>query len=130
MSYATPSDVQSRMTRQLSESELTVCSILLDDAAVMIDAFKSSASKEVKAIVSCRMVARAIGDSDASAGIPIGASQGNMSALGYSQSWTLGNGGAGAGELYLSKTEKKLLGGGNNIGSYSPVQEFTAEVES
>ena len=122
MSYATPSDVQSRMTRQLSESELTVCSILLDDAAVMIDAFKSSASKEVKAIVSCRMVARAIGDSDASAGIPIGASQGSISALGYSQSWTLGSGAVG--ELYLSKLEKKLLGTGDKIGSRSPVEDL------
>jgi hypothetical protein len=46
-----------------------------------------------------------------------------MAGLGYSQSWTIGSGG-GAGELYLSKLEKKLLGAGNAIGSYSPVQEL------
>ena len=40
-------------------------------------------------------------------GVPTGASQGSMSALGYSQSWTIGTGGA-VGEAYLSKTEKIL----------------------
>ena len=54
------------------------------------------------------------------AGIPMGATQGSMSALGYSQSWTIGSGSAG--ELYLGKLEKKLLGCGNSIGSYSPVE--------
>jgi hypothetical protein len=130
MSYAQISDVQDRMIRCLSEEEQSMCSVLLEDAAVMIDAFKSSASDETKKLVSCRMVIRAIGDSEAAAGIPIGASQGSISALGYSQSWTLGTGGGGAGELYLSKAEKKLLGVGNRIGSYSPVQEFVPEVES
>ena len=52
----------------------------------------------------------------------MGAMQGSMSGLGYSQSWTMGSGGA-SGELYLSKTDKAILGGGNNIGSYSPIQE-------
>jgi hypothetical protein len=48
-----------------------------------------------------------------------------MSALGYSQSWTLSGGATG--ELYLSKLEKSMLGLGtigNSIGSYSPVQEL------
>ncbi len=36
---------------------------------------------------------------------------------------TFGSGG-GAGELYLGKVDKQLLGGGNQIGSYSPVQEL------
>ena len=51
----------------------------------------------------------------------MGATQGSMSALGYSQSWTIGAGSVG--ELYLGKLEKKLLGACNRIGSYSPVQE-------
>jgi hypothetical protein len=46
-----------------------------------------------------------------------------MSALGYAQSWTIGSGG-GSGEIYVSKMDKKLLGVGNAIGSYSPVQEL------
>ena len=119
MAYATISDIQTRMTRQMSETEQVVCSNLLDDAAVIIDAYNSEADAEVKNVVSVRMVTRAIGDGT-NAGIPMGATQGSMSALGYSQSWTIGSGSAG--ELYLGKLEKKLLGCGNSIGSYSPVE--------
>ena len=121
MAYATISDIQSRMTRSMSEAEQVVCSNLLDDAAVIIDAYNSEADAEVKNVVSVRMVTRAIGDGT-DAGIPMGATQGSMSALGYSQSWTIGAGTAG--ELYLGKLEKKLLGCGNRIGSYSPVEEL------
>lgn len=128
MSYATATDVQNRMKRTLSTDEIAICSTLLEDAAAFIDSYNDAADAEVKKIVSCRMVIRAMGDAGDGAGIPIGASQGSLSALGYSQSWTLGNGSVG--ELYLSKAEKKLLGAGNKIGSYSPVQEFAAEVES
>lgn len=128
MAYATVEDVQARITRTLSEEEQEVCSTLLEDAAVLIDAYNSDASADAKLIVSCRVVIRAIGDGT-EASIPFGASQGSMSALGYSQSWTLGNGGA-VGELYIGKTEKKLLGCGNMIGSYSPTQELIPEVTS
>ena len=84
MAYATTADVQARMTRTLSADELSVCAALLDDAAVLIDGCAVSASAEAKLVVSCRMVIRAIGDGGAS-GIPAGATQGQMSALGYSQ---------------------------------------------
>lgn len=118
MAYATPADVQARMERTLSQTELAICSTLLDDAAIIIDAYNADADEAVKKIVSCRMVSRAIGDGT-DAGVPLGATQGSMSALGYSQSWTIGNNGS-VGELYLAKLEKKLLGVGNSIGSYSP----------
>lgn len=121
MAYATVEDVQSRMTRTMSENEQTVCAALLNDAALIIDAYNSSVDFDVKEIVSCRMVIRAIGDGG-DQGAPIGATQGSMSALGYSQSWTIGSGSVG--ELYLGKLEKKLLGAGNSIGSYSPTQEL------
>lgn len=127
MAYATLSDVEARITRTLSATEETVCTSLLDDAAVMIDAWASDASTDVKKVVSCRMVARALGDGENS-GVPVGATQGSMSGLGYSQSWTIGSAGA-AGELYLSKVEKQLLGVGNRIGSYSPVMELVPESE-
>ena len=128
MSYATTADVQNRMAKTMSDEERALCTTLLEDAAVFIDACNEKADADVKKLVSCKMVIRAMGDADNAAGIPIGASQGSISALGYSQSWTLGNGSTG--ELYLSKAEKKLLGAGNRIGSYSPVQESAAEVES
>lgn len=121
MAYATVTDVQARMTRTMDTAEQAVCATLLDDAGVLIDAYKSAASADAKKVVSCRMVLRALGsDND----IPMGATQGSMSGLGYSQSWTIGTGGS-VGELYLSKTDKRLLGGGNRIGSHSPVEDLT-----
>lgn len=121
MAYATISDVQDRMTRTMSATEQVVCSTLLEDAAVIIDAYNAEATAEAKKVVSVRMVARVVGDGT-DAGVPMGATQGSMSALGYSQSWTIGSGSAG--ELYLGKLEKKILGCGNSIGSYSPTQEL------
>lgn len=125
MAYADVQDVQRRMTRTLSEEEEAVCGALLDDAAILIDSYHTNATNEVKNTVSCRMVIRALGDG-ADSGFPTGATQGSMSGLGYSQSWTFGSGANG--ELYLSKTDKAMLGAGNRIGSYSPTQELTGAV--
>lgn len=121
MSYATAVDVQRRMVKPLSDDQMDVCAALLDDAGVLIDAIAPRASDEAKATVSCSMVIRAMG-SQGDLTVPTGATQGSASALGYSQSWTFGNGATG--ELYLSRTEKRLLGVGNRIGSYSPVEEL------
>jgi len=126
MAYAELTDIEARITRTLSAKEKTVCENLLEDAAVLIDAYKPNADTDAKKVVSCRMVIRAIGDGADS--VPMGATQGSMSGLGYSQSWTIGNGGS-VGELYLSKTDKQLLGSGNIIGSYSPVQELVEGTE-
>lgn len=123
MAYATYEDVQARMTRTLSTNEQTICTNLLDDAAIIIDAFNSEASSDIKRTVSCRMVIRALGDGET--GIPVGATNGSMSGLGYSQSWTVTNGSVG--ELYLAKLDKQLLGRSNAIGSYSPVQELVPQ---
>ena len=123
--YATVADVQARMLRTMGTDEQTMCATMLEDAAVIIDAYNAEASADAKKIVSCRMVIRALGDGN-SLGTPLGATQGSMSALGYTQSWTIGSGG-GAGEIYLSKTDRQLLGTGNSIGSYSPTQELVPQ---
>ena len=122
MAYATVSDVAAR-SRPIESDEKTKCEQLLADAAVIIDAYRKSAGAEAKKIASCSMVIRAMGLSGTgeNAAFPIGATQGSMSALGYSQSWTIASGGS-TGELYLSKIEKRLLGVGNRVGSYSPVE--------
>lgn len=121
MAYATYTDVEARLGRTLSQSEQAQCTTLLDDAAVIIDTYNADAVADNKKVVSCRMVMRVMGDgTDAS--IPMGATQGSMSGLGYAQSWTISNGASG--EIYLSKTDKQLLGYANKIGSYSPVQEL------
>ena len=125
MAYATIADVQARMNRKLTTDEQSLCTTMLDDAAVIIDAFNADATANAKKIVSCRMVIRAIGDG-VDSGVPMGATQGSMSALGYSQSWTIGAGGS-AGELYIGKLEKKLLGAANAVGSYSPTEELVPE---
>lgn len=132
MTYATVEDVQKRMTRAMTEQEQTVCAALLEDASAMIDAMlmgkntcgcgNPGAPADARMIVACRMVIRALGDGSTT-GYPIGANQGSMSGLGYSQSWTVGGGGS-TGELYISKADRQLLGLSNSIGSYSPVQEL------
>lgn len=122
MAYATVSDVQERMLREMSEREQAVCAALLDDAAIIIDSINDKAQPDIKNLVSVRMVVRSLGDGESS-GIPIGATQGSMSGLGYAQSWTVGSGGS-VGQLYIGKDERALLGRSNQIGSYSPVQEL------
>lgn len=120
MSYATVEDVEAGF-RTLSEDEKPKCSALLDEAALIIDSYNKDAQEDAKKVVSCRMVRRQLYDGDAG-GVtyPMGATQGTASALGYSQSWTMGGGSSG--ELYLSKLEKKLLGVGDGIGSRSPLE--------
>lgn len=124
MAYATVTDVQNRITRQLSLNEQNVCSALLDDAAVMIDETSTTASNDAKKLVSIRMVIRALG-SGGDGLLPVGATQGSMSALGYSQSWTVGSGTVG--ELYIGKTDKNMLGLSNSIGSRSPIEAIPEE---
>lgn len=122
MAYATVEDVQKRIPRTLTADEQALCAVLLDDAAVEIDAVKADASADAKLVVSCRMVIRVLGDGEASC-IPLGASQGSMTGLNYTNSWTMGSGGA-VGELYLGKTDRQILGCSNNIGSHSPVEDL------
>lgn len=118
--YATADDVQDGF-RQMNEEERTKSEALLEEAAVIIDAFAADAPADKKKVVSCRMVRRAIGDGG-NVSFPMGATQGSASALGYTQSWTISNGASG--ELYLARLEKQMLGYGNRIGSYSPVEEM------
>lgn len=122
MAYATYIDVQDRLKRTLSEDDQKLCTALLEDAAVLIDAINKHASEDAKKIVSCRMVIRAIGSGDDSGNMPIGATQGTMSALGYSQTWTFSGGSVG--QIYIDKTDKKYLGCGSKIGMHSPLEDI------
>lgn len=117
MAYGSEAMVEAGF-RELDADELARCAALLEEASILIDATGTAASCEIKAVAACRMVRRALGNSDCT--IPIGASQGSISAGGYSQSWTVGASGA-TGELYLGKLEKKLLGLGNAIGAGNPL---------
>lgn len=119
MAYATTEEVAAGF-RTMDEAELAKCAALLEEAAVIIDAYNEDATDEAKQVVSCRMIRRAIGESDVQT-VPMGATQGSIEAGGYSQSWTIGTGGS-VGELYLSKLDKKLLGVGDRIGTVSPLE--------
>lgn len=122
MQYATLDDIQKRCKRVLSEAEADMCQALLEDAAVIVDTYNRNAPEDAKKLVSCNMVVRAIGDGGGQGiQVPIGSTQGTVSALGYSQTWTMGSGSAG--ELYLGKLDKKLLGAGCRIGFLSPFSE-------
>lgn len=125
MKYAEVSDVEAGF-RPLDEDERERCDALLEEAAIVIDAYNAEADTERKKLVSCRMVRRQLGSDSQSAGIfPTGSSQGTVSALGYSQSWTMSGGAVG--ELYLSKLEKKLLGVGDKLGVRSPLEGMVAK---
>ena len=121
MLYATAEDVAAGF-RSLSDDEKDRCVSLLEEAAVIIDAYSAGADADHKKLVSCRMVRRILGDGGGNDAplYPLGSTQGSVSAMGYSQSWTMGSGSAG--ELYLSKLEKKLLGVGDRIGARSPLE--------
>lgn len=119
MAYAEVSDVIAGF-RSLSDEEKSKASALLEEAKVLIDAVAPNASNEAKKVVSCRLVRRSIGDSDAS--IPIGATQGSVTALGYSQSWQIGSGSSG--EMYINKTDRQMLGTSNKIGYVSNLEEM------
>lgn len=98
--------------RRLSEEERRRCAQLLEEAKVIVDASARNAEDDLKEVVMIRMVRRAIGNADMD--IPMGATQGAMSGLGYSQSWQMPNGNYG--ELYLAKADKKILGISDRIG--------------
>lgn len=126
MAYATYTDVEARLNRTFSSEEQAQCTTLLDDAATIIDTYNAQAPADNKKLVSCRMVMRVMGSGE-DIGVPMGATQGSMSGLGYAQSWTISNGASG--EIYLSKTDKQLLGYANKIGSHSPLEDMAKVFE-
>lgn len=106
--------------RELSEAEKVAAESLIEEATIILETINTDASEEVQNMVVCRMIKRAMNASDL---FPTGATQGSMSAGGYTQSWTIGSNGT-AGELYISKLEKKLLGVGEKVGARSPLEEW------
>lgn len=119
--YASYTDVEKRLGRTFDNTEKEICNTLLERAALEIDSYNDQASADAKKSVSVEAVARAMNET---ADVPMGASQGSMSAMGYSQSWTMPNGGS-VGSVYLSKADKRLLGVGNLINASNPLSFIT-----
>lgn len=103
MAYANVEDLAARW-RPLSGAETTRATVLLDDAAVRIDAAKPPAvplaDAEVRKIVSCEMVKRAM--------LSNGITQQSQNSGGlFSQQVTYAN---PTGDMYLTREDKKILG--------------------
>lgn len=123
MAYATAEQIAAGY-RSLSASEISQAEALASEADIIIDSYNADADEDKKRIVECRMVRRALGASNSSI-MPLGATNGSISALGYSQSVQFGDSGS-AGELYITKLERRLLGVGDKIGSHSPLEDLDA----
>lgn len=119
MAYATKADLEARW-RKLTDEEAAIAETLLEDAATTIRAegFNGNATDkdtaELLKMLSCKMVKRAMPQSDAPA-----ITQGSMTVGPFSESFTYAN---PHGEIYLTNKEKSLLGiGAGRIGSLEPV---------
>lgn len=114
MAYATVADLEVRW-RALSESEQAVAAVLLDDASALIDSYGEPSSQGAALAVSCSAVRRAMSPM---ANEMYGVTQASMTAGSYQQQWTYSN---PAGDLYLTKQERRMLGfGGGKLGMARP----------
>lgn len=95
MGYAIVEEVEVGF-RTLTQEERERTAALLEEAALVIDAYGKDADPDVKRLVSCRMVRRLLGDGTGGETplYPMGATQGSATALGYTQSWTMGSSGS------------------------------------
>lgn len=119
MAYAEVSDIESRW-RELSTTEQSRASVLIDDASAMLTALVAidtddDEQAQLLKQVCCSMVIRAMSATEADA---FGASQMSMTAGPYTQSWNYAN---PSGDMYLTRLEKRLLGiTSGYIGSIRP----------
>lgn len=119
MSYATIEDLEARYGELSSELE-DRATVLLDDAATIIDAYVTADTTDERwlaraRLVSCAMVNRAMQASESDA---YGVSQATMTAGPYTQNVSYSN---PSGDLYLTVTEKRTLSiGAPYIGELPP----------
>lgn len=110
MAYATVTDLEARW-RTLSAVEREIAETLLGDAQIRLDAEcppadpLPAAQRQIRVIVSCEMVKRAMLNREQSAGV----TSIQSTAGPFSKSLTYVN---PTGDLYISKGERKLLGCG------------------
>lgn len=119
--YVTVEEIENGY-RKLSDDESRLCTDLIAEASTLIDAYALSADEGIKKIVAKRMIRRAIASSGAGT-VPFGSNGGTVSAMGYSQSFTMTG---TVGEVYLSRAEKNMLGSKARIGFSSSLEEAKA----
>lgn len=113
MAYATYEDLQARW-RTLTESEQATATVLLDDAAAIIDAYvlidtENEGQMERAKYVSCSMVRRSMMASESDL---VGINQASATMGPFSQQATFTN---PTGDLYLTAQEKAMLGAGSSF---------------
>lgn len=116
MAYATVAELEARYG-ELTDERQEQAAVLLDDAAVLIDAMATvdEAHEAAAKVVSCAMVNRALSAHESEM---YGITQQTMTAGSYSQSMSYVN---PSGDLYLTSAERAMLGiGGGYIGSIRP----------
>lgn len=125
--YAIVADLEARW-RTLSSAEKTRAEVLLDDAAVRLDALcppsnpPTEAELSARLIVSCEMVKRAMAAGDTGG---VGVTSVQQGAGPYQQTTQFAN---PSGDLYLTKADKALLGFGKQgaftvpMSCYEPVR--------
>ena len=106
--FALVSDIESRW-RELSTTEESRASVLLDDATAMLSQLVDVRDNDAEQAallkaVCCNMVIRVMSATESE---NFGASNMSMLAGPYQQSWTYAN---PSGDMYLTKYEKRLLG--------------------
>lgn len=108
MAFALVSDIEARW-RDLSTTEETRASVLIDDASAMLSKLVDvdpSDEKQAALLktVCCSMVIRAMSATESDS---FGVANTSMQAGSYMQTWTYSN---PSGDMYLTKMEKRLLG--------------------
>lgn len=120
MAFAEVSDIESRW-RELSTSEESRASVLIDDASAMLAALvdvdeNDEEQEQLLNIVCCNMVIRAMSATESDS---YGVSNMSMMAGPYQQSFTYSN---PSGDMYITKFEKRMLGITTNyIGTIRPM---------
>lgn len=113
MAYATYEDLQARW-RTLTEAEQETATVLLDDAAAIIDAYvlidtADEGQMERAKYVSCSMVRRSMMASESDL---VGINQASATMGPFSQQATFAN---PTGDLYLTAQEKAMIGAGSSF---------------
>lgn len=130
MAYATVADLKARW-RTLTSDEQSRAAVLLGDAAVRLDVLcpPSDAPTEneldARKIVSCEMVKRAMATPGGTDGVGVASSQSGAGP--FQQTLQFSN---PSGDLYVTKSDRALLGCGNQVAFTFPMVERLLPVET
>lgn len=130
MAYATVADLEARW-RTLSSDERSRAGVLLGDAGVRLDVLCPSSvppteiELDARMIVSCDMVKRAMATPGGSDGVGVASSQAGAGP--FQQTLQFSN---PSGDLYLTKSDRALLGCGNQVAFTFPMVERLPVIEA